>query len=466
MKRKGKLILLSFCICILFSNVVWAQESIISSIKFKDTDIKIVLESIAEKAVKDGGKVNIVVGPGVTGPVSINLESVDWVTALDAIVKTYNYGYEWIGDTIILVDTFENLAEKRQKALEAKEIEALDTRVFILNFVKVEDVLDVLTNLLTSRGKITSNTNSNSIVITDIQSNLAKIEKTLSLLDIMTEQVLIEAKMIEISLGKTEKLGIDWNLKIAAAGSSRPTTFPFTDAIKGTGTKMFPRVSVPSDLEKITTTTTDSTGNVTTTTEEKTWHKLASGFPEASASNFLFGTLNFSQFQAVLEVLNSTSDTNIISNPKVLTLNNQKAEIFVGQTVPIPEYTFSKETGNQTISGYSDKKVGIGLIVTPTIQNKNYISLDINPKIEQIIGSTGPNGERPIYATRSVQTKVIIDNGQTLAIGGLISENKIKTKKKVPILGDIPLLGFFFSSKGDTLEKTDLLIFITAKIIR
>jgi type II secretory pathway component GspD/PulD (secretin) len=241
-------------------------------------------------------------------------------------------------------------------------------------------------------------------------------------------------------------------------------TFPFAGDMEG-HSQTFPKVQVPNELERVTTVTYDSAGNALSSQEEKVWNKLVSGFPAADNSLFTFGTLDFTGFQAVLELLKTRSDTKIVSNPRITTLNNMMASIMVGKIVPIPKYEYSKETGNQVISGYADQNVGITLIVTPTINEQGYVTLKINPKVEDIIGSTGPNGERPVIATRSAETTVMIKDGRTLVIGGLISENKLKIKKGIPFLGSLPVLDLFFGNKQDTLSRTELLVFITPHII-
>ena len=184
----------------------------------------------------------------------------------------------------------------------------------------------------------------------------------------MTPQVMIEAKIIETSLGSTDKLGIDWTFKIAASGEKRPTTLPFETNTIGAGRNFFPKTKVPSELQRVTTNSYDDAGNlISTTTQEQLYHSLQPGFPEVSADQFAFGTLDFSTFQAVMEFLKSRAKTKILSNPRITTLNNQEAKMMVGKVVPIPTYSYSKETGNQVISGYQDMSVGVKLIVTPYV---------------------------------------------------------------------------------------------------
>ncbi|MCK5392750.1 MAG: hypothetical protein KAI91_00305 [Candidatus Omnitrophica bacterium] len=437
MKRKGKFILLSFCVCVcvLFSNFVLAQDGIISSIKFKDTDIKIVLESISEKASKEGERVNIVVGPGVTGPVTINLESVDWVTALDVIVKTYNYGYEWIGETVILVDTFENLAEKRQKALEAKEIEALDTRVFSLSFAKVETIKPTIEGMLSSRGKLNVDERTNTLVITDVQSNLSNLAKTIATLDSITAQVLIEAKIVEINLDVTHKIGIDWDITGIASAGKRPHSWPFSSS------------------------------------SDNKYAKADAAFPVAGGATFGYGTLNASGLQATLDIIFDDTDTNILSMPKITVLNNETATINVKTEDPVPNFTYNKDSDAWEISGFEKYEYGVSLEVTPQINQEGYITLDVKPEVnEKLSDKTFTSGSGlettvPVLTTQKTQTKVMIKDGETLIIAGLIRDKTTDVVKKVPLLGDIPYLGYFFKHKSTTKVKKNLLVFITPTIV-
>jgi len=430
------------------------------TLDFKEADIRSVLKIIASKS-----GVNIVATPEVIGNVSIRLVEVPWEKALDVILKTNNFGYEWSSNKVIMVSTLEKLTQQRKAQIEVTENEPQATEVFVLNFSKAEDIKATLDKLITAKGKIVLENRSNTVVITDSKSNLAKIGEIIKRLDKMIPQVMIEAKIIETTLGNSEKLGIDWSTVIKATGSKRPWTVPFAGDMEGNA-RTFPKVQVPSELERLDTITYDTLGNAVHTQEEKVWNKLSSGFPAVSSGLFTFGTLDFTGFQAVLELLKSRSDTKIVSNPRITTLNNMVASIMVGKIVPIPTYGYSKETGNQIISGYADQNVGITLVVTPTINEQGYVTLKINPKVEDIIGSTGPNGERPVIATRSAETTVMIKDGRTLVIGGLISENKLKTKKGFPFLGSLPVLDLIFGNKQDTLSKTELLIFITPHIIK
>ncbi|RKY38455.1 MAG: hypothetical protein DRP76_04460 [Candidatus Omnitrophota bacterium] len=428
-----KRIFLLFLLFFSYAQMVLPQgEGIIKELKFKEADIRTVLEAITQKAVRDGEKVNILISPQVKGLVNINLKNVDWQTALEAVLKTYNYGYEWIGKNIILVDTLENLAERRKKEAESKIAEPLDTRIFLLNFAKVEEVKPIIEKMLTAQGRLTCDKRTNTLVVTDTQSNLLKLEKAIKALDSITPQVLIEAKVLETDLDLTRRLGINWSISATISGSERPHVWPFT-----------------------------------THSENK---YLDTDIPSPS-SGFSYGTLDASSLSAVLEVIFNDQNTKILSMPKITTLDNHTATIDVVTEDPVPNYTYNSETGSWEIAGYEWVKYGVSLEVTPQINREGFVTLTVKPMVSENLGdkeftsSSGAIARIPKLYTQTTSTKVMIKDGQTLVLGGLIRDKVVGTVNKVPILGDLPLLGFFFKHKSKTVEKKNLLIFITPKII-
>ncbi len=465
------------------------QEENKITLDFKEVDIQSVLRILAEK-----GGVNIVSGKDVAGPVTIKLIDISWEKALDVILQTYGYGYERISDKVLMVSTLSKIAEGKKAQLEAltqqkkaiaeaAEAESTDTEIFSPNFLNAEDIKKSIEGFITKRGKITIESRTNTIIVSDTKSNLKEIEKMVKSLDRITPQVAIEAKIIETTLGSADKLGIDWTIKATASGAARPITAPFINKWSDSKYYPIPTHTVTTDFiqDKTQPKVPQPDGTYdwpyikqNTITSDFPYRGSAtypgdlkfSSFPGATADQFTFGTLDFSQFSAVLEILKSRADTKIISNPRITTVNNQEAKILVGSIVPIPLYQFSEQTGVRMVSGYQDQKIGIELVVTPEINERDYVTLKVKPSVDEITSFTGPNNERPIISTRSAEAKVMIKDGQTLAMGGLISEKKIKSRKKVPILGDLPLLGSLFSKKEDTVDKTDLLIFITPHIIK
>jgi type IV pilus assembly protein PilQ len=438
-----KLFVLALMLAVSF--VSFAQEGVLSTLKFKDADIRIVLQAITQKAIKDESKVNILVAPDIKGLVTVDLENVDWQTALDAVLRTYNYGYEWVGKNIILVDTVDNLAEKRKKGAEAKVAEPVDSKVFSLNFAKVEDVKNTIQSMVSGRGRIISDARTNTLVVIDVQSNLPNIEKAIKALDEITPQVAIEAKILETDLGLTNTLGINWNIVGGASASKRPMTWPFKQDDNS------------KKMGKFMGTATDFLAVPTTTGATGAWS---------------FGSLDASQLAATLEIIFNDSNTKIISMPKITTLNNQVASINVLTNYPVPNYSYNEQQGALTISGFTTINYGVTFKVTPQINKERFITLTLEPTVSDKVGevafsssSTSGTVQLPILNTQSTSTKVMIKDGNTLVIAGLISDKTIDTINKVPLLGDIPLLGYFFKHKSKTVDKKNLMIFITPTIV-
>lgn len=247
-------------------------------------------------------------------------------------------------------------------------------------------------------------------------------------MDSITPQVLIEAKVVEARIDSDETLGVDWTAIVSATGSARPTLFPFTTA---------------------------SHSNFT-----------PDNFPAAPTSAFKYGTLDASTLQAVFKLLSQRTDTNILSNPRIVTLDNQTASITVGTKWPVAQYTYNSDQAKWQVSGWQYLDFGILLKVTPHINKEGFVTLDVAPEVSEQNGSvTFDTAQVPILTTQETKTRVMIKDGETLIIAGLLKDKTTALKKKVPILGDIPFFGLIFQSRQTTVQKQDLLIFITPHII-
>jgi type II secretory pathway component GspD/PulD (secretin) len=270
---------------------------------------------------------------------------------------------------------------------------------------------------------------------------------------------MIETKVIETDVNNTDNLGIDWVLEASMSGASAPTTFPFLPSGgifgKGGNGSFFPVGANPSP---------PSTYSMPSSSSSST---------SSSTSAFTYGTINASTLSATLQALSTHQNTRTLSNPRVVTLDNEKVTFNVGLQYPMPQYSFNSSTGQQQISGYTFTPIGINFEVTPHVNNAGWITLDLHPDIsaiDQLVtlqqgSSTSAPVQIPELSDRTIQTKVMVENGKTLVIAGLISDTKNVSKTKVPFLGDIPLLGKFFSSSNTTVTRTELLIFLTPHII-
>ncbi|MBI4352712.1 MAG: secretin and TonB N-terminal domain-containing protein [Candidatus Omnitrophica bacterium] len=416
------------------------------TIDFKDADIQNVLRILSYKS-----GVNIVAGKDVTGVVTMRLVNVPWEKALDMVLKTYGYAYERDGN-IIRVTTIESLKK-----------EDLSTEVFTLNYTRADEAEKSIKDVLSDRGKIQADIRSNSLVVTDMATVLQQVRKVVERLDKITPQVAIESKIIEMSLGDSERLGIKWNAQVALTGSARPTTFPFPAKQRTVFHKFYP----PGRDTQSSASSIGTSGTTTTTAVQDFPSVIQPTFPVADKKEFAFGTLDFSKFQVLLELINQRKDAKVLSEPHVTTLNNQEAKILVGEVLSIPLFERNSTTGRMEITGYKDRDVGISLLVTPHINDAGDIVVDVHPNLTNFLGfeDLTPEIKAPKFDTREASTQVRIKTGQTIVIGGLIREDKVDTKTKVPFLGDVPLLGHIFTHHDKAVKKTDLLFFVTVNIL-
>jgi len=436
------------------------------TVNFKGADIRTVLSYISEVA-----GVDIVAAPDVKGVIDLRLTDKPWQVALDIIVRNYGFSYEREGD-IIRVVTLDKLKQ-----------EEVITQAVSLNYGKAKDIVASIKKIVSARGKVKYDERTNMIIVTDIPTNIYRIAQILEKLDKETEQVLIEARIIETVLGDDEKIGIDWNVKFAASGAKRPTTFPFDyfDA----GSKLLDKYT-PLVQTTPSSTTTVGAGGVTTTATPGAYPaspattNYSKGFPfvdlaqDMFKDTFTFGTLDFSQFSAVLELIKQRSQTNVVSNPRIATLNNSEANILVGQTLNMPKYERNTTTGKIEITGYDAKDLGIKLKVTPHINDRDEIVVDIAPEISDLLQYDtidAANGiVAPVFTSRQANTKVMIKDGDTIFIGGLIKENVVDGKNTLPLIGDmlgnVPFVGLLFNKKEKTKQKVELIFFVTVNIMK
>ena len=413
------------------------EKPVIESLEFREVDIKDVLRQLSKQY-----NLNIVFSEKVIGLITVQLNNVTLDEALDAIITINGFTYTK-KDNVIKVAT-----------PEEAEREGKQTKLFKLNNADALKLKETITKVLSAEGSLEADSRSNSLVVTDTLSVINKIEQIIPVLDSLTPQVLIEAKLIETSLTKADKLGIDWVTTLSASGSKRPTTLPFSPK----GDRGWMENVFPPD---------PASGS-----DFPTGHPFS--FPTAVKGDFTLGTLDASSLKAVLDVLMSRTNTKLIANPRVVAINNQKALIHVGRNVPVATFERNETTGKMEITGWgNEKKVGVKLEVTPQISPDGHIKLILKPEVSSIIDFVKIAGENasPITSTRTVETEVIIRDGQTVVIGGLVKNDSFVKINKIPILGDIPLLGFIFTRKevgssSSPTEKTDLLIFVTARIIK
>ena len=353
--------------------------------------------------------------------IMLSLKDVTAEEALNALLDTYDLYYVKQGDGDIYV-------------IKSKSDGAHITvsRVIFCNYAKAEALKDILAIRSSSGGKIVADTRTNSLIITDLADTLDKMENIIRSLDIPTQQVLLEARIVEFSITNDFAIGTQWN-GLFRNGLENP--YPYYP----TGQTIENKWSPSNFLYTGGNVPASSFGHVGVSILEGDW-----------------------SINASIGAGMSDGEAKILSNPKLLVLNNQEASIDIIQEIPYTESTSATSEGT-LVSATSFKEAGIRLKVKPQINRDGSIVLTVAP--EQSYPARYADDGTPVINSTKSTTTLMLKSGETASIGGLIRENETNTIKKVPLLGDIPLLGYLFKSVEKNKTRTELTIFITAKIV-
>lgn len=373
-------------------------------------DIKTVLRSISDFA-----GINIVSGPEVEGEVYVHIKDSPWEEALDILLKAHGYGYrEEYGMIRVAPADKLNKEELDQQAAERKKDELLPliNRIIFVNNSNADEISKALGNVVSKRGKIDVDKGSNALIVNDIEKNCDKVEEMVRELDQKTYQVDINAKLVEVDVEATREFGINWgliNLHKAGLGATGSA-------------EVAAGIALPSGTLK-------------------------------------FGTVRgWGELNAVLEMLEKSNKANIISNPRITTMDNREASILVGKEIPL---IVADEAGNPITEL---TKIGIMLKVIPHVNSDETITLDLHPEVSELQSESTAQGG-VIISTSEADTRVVVRNGETAVIGGLIKKVETDLVHGIPVLKDIPYLGYLFSSKSKAEKKQELVIFVTPTIV-
>lgn len=388
-----------------------AQEEIMS-LDFQNAGIGTVL-----RAISDFSGRNIVSGPEVGGEITVRIENVAWMDALDVVLLANGYGWKEETSGIIRVTTLKKLqnedVEKQAAARKREELLPLVTHIFSVNFSKADELSGSISTVLSKRGDVHVDSRTNSLIIKDIAANVERAGEMIQLLDKETMQVEIVAKLIDIDAKVSRELGIQW----LASGLNNP------------------------DIDA----TADVSVNAVTGQQ---------------VGEFSVGTVGpGGSLEATLTALATENKARIISNPRITTLDNQEAWILVGKKIPL---IVSDPSGNPITELTT---IGIELTVTPHIHANGNVTMDLHPGVSDLSSQATVQGGI-IIVTAEAFTRVMVKSGQTAVIGGLIRMNKSQSGMGVPFLRNIPLLGHFFSSTSEVNEDRELLIFVTPTILQ
>jgi len=320
---------------------------------------------------------------------------------------------------LVVLDRASSLRRIEQLVEQFDRPSGLITTSFQINHANSADLIQHIQSMLNpNTGSVFQDEISNQLIVTDLPDRINSIEQAITALDVQIPEVSIEAKIVQVSLSDNLKSGVNWQA--------------FSDKIKELG-----------EAE------VDAGFNILS--------------PDEQGLRFSSGLLSDDNYEFVLEALGEEGSTDLLSSPHITVINNKAAKIHVGSSVPYKTIDTREENGSiRTFEKVTTVEVGVKLNVSANINNSGYVRLDIKPEVSSV---TGFSDGIPIVEKTNVETEVLIKDGVTLIIGGLIKDEVRKTKKKVPILGDIPLLGWFFSSNDNQKLKSELIIFLTPHIV-
>ncbi len=423
------------------------------TLNFQNIPVRSVLQILAEFTGK-----NIVVSGDVNGNITLRLHDVPWDEALDIILKTQGLAMRQSND-VMMIAPAAVFARQEQNQLQAQnqiqKLVPLQTAYIQVNYAKAAALASLIksqkTSLLSDRGSITTDPRTNTLIVQDTDSHISQVRKLVHVLDVPVKQVLIESRIVIANDNFQRSLGARFGVTGVVTGpnSSVVTTGDLNGAnqmLSGQSAGSAGPYPVPSNINDML--------NVNMPASPA----QAGG----SVGQIAVAILN-SNFQVGLELsaLQAEGKGEVVSSPHVITANQEQAHIEQGVQIP---YQNAASSGATTVQF---KKAVLSLDVTPQItpDNRVLMSIDVHKDSVGQTVATANGGSVPSIDTRQVNTHVLVDNGDTVVLGGIYESTVSQSVSKVPLLGDIPLLGFLFRQKSETNNKDELLIFVTPKIL-
>ncbi|HHF2859748.1 TPA: type IV pilus secretin PilQ [Vibrio diabolicus] len=426
------------------------KEGKLISINFQDIPVRNVLQLIA-----DYNQFNLVVSDSVEGNLTLRLDGVPWQQVLDIILQVKGLDKRVEGNVILVAPTDElDLREKQQ--LEKQQLEQtmgeLSSEIIKVNFAKASDIAEMINgegniSMLSERGSMTIDERTNSLLIRELPENIEVIREIIESLDIPVKQVQIEARIVTINEGNMDELGIRWGFTSIngnnTVGGSIENNLATIGLYNGGG-----EGEDGGDGDGVGI---DDFLNV----------NLAATSPNATSIAFQVAKLGSDTLLDLeLSALQQESKAEIISSPRLITTNKKPAYIEQGTEIP---YLESSSSGATTVTF---KKAVLSLKVTPQITPDNRLVLDLSVTQDrpgQVV-KTG-TGEAVAIDTQRIGTQVLVNNGETVVLGGIFQHSITNSVDKVPLLGDLPLLGALFRRSYENVGKSELLIFVTPKVV-
>jgi type IV pilus assembly protein PilQ len=420
------------------------------SLNFQNIEVRAILQLLA-----DFTGMNLVTSDTVQGNLTLRMKNVPWDQALDIILKTKGLAMRQNGNVMLIAPATEIAAREKQE-LEAQkqlvELEPLYSEIIEINFAKASELAALIqsgegssegagvTGFISDRGSVTIDERTNSLLVRDTAAQLIEIQQLIEKLDIPVRQVLIESRIVVASDDFTKDLGVKFG--VSSSNSTRGSLLN-SGAISGSlsditnnGSELKPSGTVGQGL------------NVNLPAD------AAGGSFGIALAKLPFGTL----LQLELQAMQAEGLGEVVSSPRVITSNQKTAIIEQGTEIPYQEASSSGATST------SFKEATLKLEVTPQITPDDHIVMDLKINKDEV--KFDDRFAVPSINTKKVETQVLVDNGETVVLGGVYEQTSSKTSSRVPFFGDLPYVGFLFKSSKDVNNKAELLIFVTPKIIK
>lgn len=426
--------------------------------EFQGDPIDLVLRTLAKQA-----RINLVISDKVTaagGTVTMRLEDKSPKEAIEIIAQSKGLIMDEVNGVYFV------------KTQEEKAKEPTESASFTLSYAKAADIMPLLQTQLQSGVPPQFDVRTNTVFYREGKSNLDKIQEFLIAIDQPTQQVMIEARLVEVTANPRQSYGINWSGVVG--GSATAKTFRYGGTlpdVDGSQTLEFQNgqatlndfVQVGGNARRGAAPDGGPAENLNPLTG------LSTGFANSFGNQLAI--LSIPQMSLTTRLLNEDSDAEFLANPRIVTANNQKAEIKITRNQPVPQLNFNEQTAQAVFSGFQDKEFGNTLTVTPIINKDQFITLNVKPEISNKVGDatftfSGAVVTSPVIDKRVLESNVLIKSGDTLAIGGLLQDEQTKASSKVPVLGDIPILGYLFQEKLNQRNKRNLLVFVTPTVIK
>lgn len=444
------------------------------SLDAKGMDVIDVLKMLAERS-----GLNMVVGKNVTGRVTLFLKDVDALDAFEIVIAANDLAYEKKGSIINVMTQHDYELLHGQRYEDEKEV-----KIIQLKYAKAADLVNALNQMKSNIGKVVVNESSNAVVLVDTEENLKEMQEFIDKTDLP-----IETRVFDLSYAQADKVGGKLEEVVTKGLGSvkideRTNKIFVTDyvdkfekisgIIKAYDEKA-PQVLIDAQIIQLTPSDLFEMG-VNFDYWVRKYFDMKANLPLGTDNRLFIGTPNVNptkpgDYKAIIDVLRTIGDTKVLSSPRIMVLNNQEAKIHVGTRDAYITSNVSQSGTGTAVTSQSVNFVdtGIQLFVTPTISRDGFVTMKLKPEISDStrtnIISEGQITQVPIVTTSEAETTVTVKDGVTLIIGGLAKEKRDKTVKKIPVLGDIPFLGYLFRSVSDEVTKIDLVILLTPHIV-